>query len=150
MTGTSIVHVPYKGTQLAVADLIGGQIDILCDNLASMLPMVKSGRVRALAVTSLKRSPVVPELPSLDEAGLPGYELTGWSGFAVPAGVSREIVLRLNAEINTALASPAVVKGMASRGGRGVGGTPEQFAEHVRKETDRLGKLIRAVGVKPQ
>ncbi len=150
MTGTSIVHVPYKGTQMAVADLIGGQIDIQCDNLASMLPLVRSARVRALAVTSLKRSAVVPELPTLDEAGLPGYELTGWSGFAVPAGVSREIILRLNAEINKALASPIVIKGITSRGGTGVGGTPEQFAEHVRRETDRLGKLIRTVGIKPQ
>ena len=150
MTDTAIVHVPYKGTQQAVTDVIGGQVDILCDNLASLLPLVRSGRLRALAVTSLKRSAVVPELPTLDEAGLPGYEITGWSGMAVPAGVPRATVLRLNAEINKALASPAVTKGIASRGGTGVGGTPEEFAEHVRKETDRLGKLVRAVGIKPQ
>jgi tripartite-type tricarboxylate transporter receptor subunit TctC len=89
-------------------------------------------------------------LPTLDEAGLPGYEITGWSGFAVPAGVPRDVVLRLNAEINKAVVSPAVTKGMASRGGMGVGGTPEEFAEHVRKETERLGKLIKTVGIKPQ
>ena len=150
MTGTSIVHVPYKGTQQAVTDLIGGQIDILCDNLASLLPLVKSGRLRALAVTSLKRTAALPELPTLDEAGLPGYELTGWSGMAVPTGVPRDIVLRLNAEINKALASPTVIKGIGSRGGTPMGGPPEQFGEHVRKETERLGKLIRAVGIKPQ
>ena len=150
MTDTAIVHVPYKGTQQAVTDVIGGQIDILCDNLASMLPLVRAGRVRALAVTSLKRTPVVPELPTLDESGLPGYEITGWSGFAVPAGTPREIVQRLNAEINKALLSPAVTKGIPSRGGTGMGGTPEEFAEHVRKETERLGKLIKAVGIKPQ
>ena len=150
MTGTAIVHVPYKGTQQAVTDLIGGQIDILCDNLASLLPLVKSGRLRALAVTSLKRTAALPELPTLDEAGLPGYELTGWSGMAVPAGVPRDIVLRLNDEINTALASPTVLKGMTSRGGTPMGGTPERFGEHVRRETERLGKLIRAVGIKPQ
>ena len=150
MTGTSLVHVPYKGTQQAVTDLIGGQIDILCDNLASMLPLVRAGRVRALAVTSLKRSAVLPELPTLDESGLPGYELTGWAGMAVPAGVPRDTVLRLNAEINKALASPSVLKGIASRGGTGMGGTPEQFGEHVRRETERLGKLIKAVGIKPQ
>jgi tripartite-type tricarboxylate transporter receptor subunit TctC len=150
MTDTAIVHVPYKGTQQAVTDVIGGQIDILCDNLASLLPLVRSGRLRALAVTSLKRSAVVPELPTLDEAGLPGYEITGWSGMAVPAGVPREIVLRLNAEINKALLSPAVTKGIASRGGMGVGGTPEEFAEQVRKETERLGRLVKAVGIKPQ
>jgi tripartite-type tricarboxylate transporter receptor subunit TctC len=150
MTDTAIVHVPYKGTQQAVTDLIGGQIDILCDNMGSLLPLVRAGRMRALAVTSLKRSAAIPELPTLDEAGLPGYELSGWSGMAVPAGVPRDLVLRLNAEINKAVLSPSVVKGMASRGGIGVGGTPEEFAEHVRKETERLGKLIKAVGIKPQ
>jgi tripartite-type tricarboxylate transporter receptor subunit TctC len=142
--------VPYKGTQQAVTDLIGGQIDIQCDNMASMLPHVRSGRIRALAVTSLKRSAAIPELPTLDESGLPGYELSGWSGFAVPAGVPRAVIMRLNAEINKALASPAVTKGLAARGGVGQGGTPEDFAEHVRKETERLGKLIREVGIKPQ
>ena len=150
MTGTAIVHVAYKGTQLAATDLISGQIDVLCDNLASMLPHVRSGRVRALAVTSLKRSAAIPELPTLDESGIPGYELTGWSGIAVPAGVPRDIVLRLNAEINKALQSSTVTKGMALRGGVGVGGTPQQFTEHVRKETERLGRLIKAVGIKPQ
>ena len=150
MTGTAIVHVPYKGTQQAVSDLIGGQIDILCDNMASLLPLVRSGRIRALAVTSLKRSAVLPELPTLDESGLPGYELTGWSGFAVPAGTPRDIVLRLNAEINQALSLPPVLKGIASRGGMVMGGTPEEFGEHVRKETERLGKLTKAVGIKPQ
>jgi tripartite-type tricarboxylate transporter receptor subunit TctC len=150
MTDTAIVHVPYKGTQQAVTDVISGQIDILCDNLASMLPFVRSNRVRGLAVTSLKRSAAIPELPTLDEAGLPGYELSGWSGMAVPAGVPQAIVLRLNTEINKALQSPAVIKGIASRGGIPMGGTPEEFAEHVRKETERLGKLIKAVGIKPQ
>jgi len=150
MSGTDIVHVPYKGTQQSVTDLISGQIDIQCDNMASMLPLVRAGRIRALAVTSSKRSNAMPELPTLDEAGLPGYELSGWSGFAVPKGVPKEIVLRLNAEINKALASPTVSKGIAARGGVGVGGTPEQFSEHVRNETDRLAKLIKAVGIKPQ
>ena len=150
MTDTAIVHVPYKATQQAVVDLISGQIDIQCDNMASMLPHVRSGRIRALAVTSLKRLAAIPELPTLDESGLPGYELSGWSGFAVPAGTPRNLILRWNAEINKALASPAVTKGLAARGGLGQGGTPEDFAEHVRKETARLGKLIKAIGIKPQ
>ena len=101
-------------------------------------------------VTLLKRSAAIPELPTLDESGLPGCELSGWSGLAVPAGVPRAIVLRLNAEINQALLSPAVTKGMSSRGGTTMGGTPEEFGEHVRKETERLGRLIKAVGIKPQ
>ncbi len=150
MTGTAITHVPYKGTQQAVTDVIGGQIDILCDNMASLLPLVRAGRLRGLAVTSLKRTAVLPDLPTLDESGLPGFELTGWAGMSLPAGASRDTVQRLNAEINKALASPTVIKGIASRGGTPVGGAPEQFAEHVRKETEKVGKLIRAVGIKPQ
>lgn len=150
MTGTSLTHVPYKGTQMAVTDLISGQIDVQCDNLASMIGHVRSGRIRGLAVTSLKRSAAIPELPTIDEAGVPGYELTGWSGIAVPAGVPQSIIQRLNTEINKALQSPAVIKGMALRGGTPVGGTPEQFGEHVRKETDRLGKLVKSIGLKPQ
>jgi tripartite-type tricarboxylate transporter receptor subunit TctC len=150
MTDTAIAHVPYKGTQQAVVDLISSQIDIQCDNMASMLPHVRSGRIRALAVTSLKRLAAIPELPTLDESGLPGYELSGWSGFAVPAGTPRNLILRLNAEINKALTSPSVTKGLAARGGLGQGGAPEDFAEHVRKETARLGKLIKAIGIKPQ
>jgi tripartite-type tricarboxylate transporter receptor subunit TctC len=150
MTGTSMVHVPYKGTQQAVTDLLGGQIDILCDNLASLTPLVRSGRLRALAVTSLKRSAAVPELPTLDESGLPGYELTGWLGVAAPIGVPKEIVLRLNAEINKALKSPAITKGIAARGGTPVGGTPEEFAEQVRRQTDRMSKLLKSLEIKPQ
>lgn len=150
MTATSMVHVAYKGTQQALTDVISGQIDILCDNLSSLIPHVRSGRVRALAITSLKRSAAIPELPTLDEAGVPGFELSGWAGLAVPTGVPRDIVLRLNAEINKGLQSPAVINGLASRGSVGVGGTPQQFAEHVRKETERLGKLINTVGIKPQ
>jgi tripartite-type tricarboxylate transporter receptor subunit TctC len=150
MTGTSMVHVPYKGTQQAVVDIMGGQIDILCDNLASLMPLVRSGRLRALAVTSLKRSAVVPDLPTLDESGLPGYELTGWLGVAAPIGVPKQVVSRLNAEINQALKSPAIVKGITSRGGTPVGGAPEDFADHVRRQTERMGKLLKSLDIKPQ
>jgi tripartite-type tricarboxylate transporter receptor subunit TctC len=150
MTGTSMVHVPYKGTQQAVTDIMAGQIDILCDNLASLIPLVRAGRLRALAVTSAKRSAVVPDLPTLDESGLPGYELTGWLGVAAPIGVPKERVLRLNAEINQALKSPAVTKGIAARGGTPVGGTPEEFADHVRRQMDNMSKLLKNLGIKPQ
>jgi len=150
MTGTQMVHVPYKGTQMAVTDILGGQINILCDNLASLIPLVQAGRLRALAVTSLKRSAAVPELPTLDESGLPGYELTGWLGVAVPKATPRETVVRLNAEINKALKSPQVLKGMAARGGTPVGGTSEEFSDHVRKEMEKMSKLLKELGVKPQ
>ena len=150
MTGTQMAHVPYKGTQLAVTDILGGQINILADNLTSLIPLVQSGRLRALAVTSLKRSPAVPDLPTLDESGLPGYELTGWLGVAAPKATPRHIVLKLNAEINKALKSPNVTKGIASRGSTVIGGTAEEFSEHVRKETEKMGKLLKELGIKPQ
>jgi tripartite-type tricarboxylate transporter receptor subunit TctC len=150
MTHTAIVHVPYKGTQQAVTDVMGGQIEILCDNLSSMLPYVQSGRVRALAVTSLQRLAPIPELPTLHESGLPGYEISVWAGFVVPVGVSPKLVQRLNFEINKALASPAISNAIALRGAAAVGGTPEQFAEHVRNETEKFGKLIKAAGIRPQ
>lgn len=150
MTGTSMIHVPYKGTQMAVTDILGGQIDILCDNLASLIPLVKAGRLRALAVTSLKRSPAVPDLPTLDESGLPGYELTGWLGVAAPKATPKDIVAKLNAEINKALKSDLITKGIAARGGTPAGGTPEEFADHVRREMDKMSKLLKNLGVKPQ
>lgn len=150
MTGTDMVHIPYKGTPQALTDLISGQINILCDNMAPMLPMVTSGRVRGLAVTGPKRAPSIPELPTIDEAGVPGYQLMGWAGVAVPARTPREIVMRLNAEINKALQSPMVLKSIEARSGTPMGGTPEEFGAHVRKETERLAKLIKTIGIKPQ
>jgi len=150
MTNTAIMHVPFKAQQQVIMDLIGGQVDLTCDNIPSILPYVRSGQVRALAATSLKRLDVLPELPTLHESGLSGYEISAWGGFALPAGVSGNVVQRLNAEINKALVSPTVTKSLASRDSTAMGGTPEQFAEHVRKETKKLGKLIKAAGIKPQ
>jgi tripartite-type tricarboxylate transporter receptor subunit TctC len=103
MTATNMVHVPYKGIQQAIMDVIGGQIHVVCDAIPSMLPHVRSGRVRALGVTSLKRSPVLPEVPTVDEAGVPRFELTISGGYSFPARTPRDLVLRLNAEINKAL-----------------------------------------------
>ena len=111
---------------------------------------MKSGRLRGLGVTSLKRSPVLPDLPTLDEAGLPGYEVTAWGGYAMPAGVSRNLVLQLNAEMNKALVSPLVSKSIADRGAIAIGGTPEFAADFVRRETDKWGKIIKTAGIKPQ
>jgi len=150
LTGTDMVHVPYKGTPQALTDVISGQINILCDNMAPMLPMVKAGRVRGLAVTGPKRAQSIPELPTIEEAGVPGYQLMGWAGFAVPAGTPREIVMRLNSEINKALQTPMVLKSIEARSGVPMGGTPEEFGAHVRKETERLAKLIKTIGIKPQ
>jgi tripartite-type tricarboxylate transporter receptor subunit TctC len=150
VTGINILHVSYKGIQQAITDVIGGQIHLVCDTISSVLPHVRSGRVRALGVTSLKRSPVVPEVPTLDEAGIAGFEVTNWGGYALPARTPRDLVLRLNAELNKALMSPAVLKGIADRGATPIGGTPEQFAEHLKRETAKWAGVIKAAGIKPQ
>jgi tripartite-type tricarboxylate transporter receptor subunit TctC len=149
-TATNLVHVSYKGVQQAITDIIGGQIHTMCDTLSSILPHVRSGRVRALGITSLKRSPFVPEIPTVDEAGISGFEIAAWGGYALPARAPRAVVLRLNAEINKALLSPSVSKAMAARGSIPIGGTPEQFAEHLRKETEKWVRVIKAAGIKPQ
>ncbi len=150
MTGTQIVQVSYKGIQQATTDAIGGQVHIVCDNLGSILPYVRSGKLRALGITTLKRSPTVPELPTLAEAGIPGYEMAPSAGYIVPARVPREIVMRLNAEINKALQSPTVTERFAAMGLMIVGGTPEHFAEHLRAETAKWGKVIKTAGIKPE
>ena len=150
MTGTDIVHVSYKGIPQAIADAIGGQIDIVCDNFSSLSPHVRSGRMRALAVTSLKRIPAAPELPTIDEAGIPGFDVSVWSGYSFPAGTPRDRVLRLNAEINKVLSLPSHSKGMLDRGGTPMGGTPEQFSEHIRTETEKWARVIKTAGVKPE
>lgn len=150
MTGTNIVFVAYKGSQQAITDVIGGQIQMVCEVISTILPHVRSGRVRALGVTSLTRLPLAPEVPTLDESGLPGFEITNWSGYAVPARVPRDIVLRLNSEIYKAQLSPSGAKAITDRGAVAIGGTPEQFAQHIRRETEKLGKLIKAAGIKPQ
>jgi tripartite-type tricarboxylate transporter receptor subunit TctC len=106
--------------------------------------------VRALGVTALKRIPAVPDVPTIDEAGIPGFEITPWGGYAFPARVPRDVLLRLNAEINKVLLLPSVSKGIAEVGETAIGGTPEYFAEHIRKETEKWGNVIRAAGVKPQ
>ena len=148
MTETVIVHVPYKGTQQAVVDLISGQIDIQCDNMASMLPHVRSGRIRGIAVTSLKRLTAIPELPTLDESGLPGYELSGWSGFAVPSGTARNLILRLNAEINKALKLPDVAQSLSGQALDPWTSTPEEFAARLKTDYDKYAQLIKLTGAK--
>jgi len=121
---------------------------VVFDNLASMLPHVRAGRVRALGVTSVKRSPAIPELPTISEAGVLGFEITTWSGVIVPAGVPNAIVAKLNTEINKALASTRVKELLAGNGYELVGGTPEQFAEFVKKEIAKWADVVKRTGAK--
>jgi tripartite-type tricarboxylate transporter receptor subunit TctC len=148
MTSTQIVHVPYKAAQQAIAEMIAGQVQVLFDNFGSIVPHVKGGRIRGLGVTSKKRSYVLPELPTLDEAGVPGYELTAWGGMIVPAGVPHARVARLNAEINRGLASPSLKEKVALFGYEVGGGTPEHFTEHVKREAAKWAAVIKRSGVK--
>jgi tripartite-type tricarboxylate transporter receptor subunit TctC len=149
MTGTQMVHVPYKGVQQAITDVIGGQVQLVFPNVSVILPHVKAGRVRGLGVTSLTRSSAIPELPTISEAGVPGFEVTTWSGIVVPAGVPKAIVARLNAEFNKALALPALKEKFAANGYEPVGGTSEQFTALVKKEVVKWAKVIKDANIKP-
>lgn len=148
MTGTNILHVPYKAIQQAITDTMSGQISVVSDNMASVLPHVKADRMRALGVTSAKRTPVMPELPTVAEQGVSGYEMTPWSGFMVPARVPPAVLSRLNSEINAAIRSPMLrEKYFATSGSTPVGGTSAQFSEHVRREITKWGQVLKAAGI---
>jgi tripartite-type tricarboxylate transporter receptor subunit TctC len=148
MSGTQMVHVPFKAIQAAIIEVIAGRVHITFDNLASMTPHVKAGRVRALGVTALKRSPALPELPTISEAGLPGYEVITWSGIVVPAGVPKALATRLNAEVNKAIVSPAAKQSLGGVGYELVGGTQEQFTALVNKELSKWADVVKRTGAK--
>ena len=148
MTGTQLVHVPYKSTQQAVTELIAGQIQVMADGSASILPHVRAGRVRGLATTGAKRSPAAPELPTVAEAGVPGYEVVSWNGIIVPSGFPRPLVNKLNAEINQILTTPDFKERIGKIGYETAGGTPEQFAELITRETKRWAEIVKRSGAR--
>ena len=148
MTGTNIVHVPYKGGAAGITDLISGQMQLMMESLNSITPFAKSGRVRGLAVSGARRSVALPELPTIAEAGVPGYEATTWTGIVAPVGVPRAIVMKLNAEINKAIASQSLREKFAQIGSESAGGTPEQFGELIRTEGAKWGEVVRRSGAK--
>jgi tripartite-type tricarboxylate transporter receptor subunit TctC len=147
MTGTQIVHVPYKGSPQGITDLIAGQVQVMFDNLTSISPHVRSGKVRGLGVSSPKRSPIFPDIPSVAET-VRGYETNSWGGIVVPVRTPKAIVVKLNAEINKALQSPALKERYAAIEADPVGGTPEQFAAFVRKETVKWADVVKKSGAK--
>jgi tripartite-type tricarboxylate transporter receptor subunit TctC len=148
MSGTQMVHVPFKAVQLAMTDLAAGRVHLMFNSVASIEPHVRSGRLRGLAVTSLKRSAAFPELPTVSEAGLSGFEVIAWAGVIAPAKTPRSIVNRLNTEINKALASPAVGGKLTALGYELFSGTPEQFAEHIKRESAKWADVIKRSGAK--
>jgi tripartite-type tricarboxylate transporter receptor subunit TctC len=143
-----LLHVPYKGMGPATNELLGGQLSLVFSGLPSGLPHMKAGRVRALGVTSASRSSVVPQLPTLAEAGLPGFESTTWQGLAVPAATPRDIIGRLHGESVKIVHAEEVRTKLIAMGTDPVGSSPEQFAAYVRAETVKWGKLIRGIGLK--
>lgn len=148
--GIDMVHVAYKGGGPAAAAVLGGETQVLFGSVASSLPHVKSGRLRALAVTGLKRSPLAPELPTLDESGFPGFNVAGWDGFVAPTGTAREIIARLRAEIVKVLGLPDVRGLINNIGYEPTGTTPEQLAAIIKTETAAWAKVIKDAGIKAE
>lgn len=150
MAGVDITHVPYKGSAPAVTDLIGGQVGLMFDNVPNIINQVKAGRLKALAVTTKEKSPHVPDLPTVSEAGVPGYEVTVWFGFAAPAGTPRPILDKLNTEIVKSLRMADVREKFSAQGVDVVGSSPEQFAAYLRQQMDLWAKVVKAAGVTPE
>lgn len=147
--GVSMTHVPYKGGAQAITDVIGGHVAVVAVNALEVLPHVKSGKLRVLAVMSANRSPALPEVPTVAESGYPRFEAAVWYGLVAPAATPVAVVARLNAEVRAALAVPAVKALLASAGGEVEPGTPEQFGALIQAERARYEKLIREAGIKP-
>src|SRR5262249_7614596 len=141
--GVDILHVPYKGSAPAVSDLIGGQISVMYDTVASCLPHVKAGKLRPLGVATAKRSSALPDVPTIAEAALPGVEVTTWFGRLAPAKTPKEIVAKLNSEMVRILNMPDVHRRLLDAGAEPVGNTPDQMAAQIKKETEEFGKIVK-------
>ena len=149
MTGCDMLHVPYKGAGPALIDLISGKVDVLFDNLPSSINHIRGGKLRALAVTTKEREPSLPDVPSVADT-VPGYEATAWFGVGMPKGSPREAIDKINAEVNRALADPAMQKKLAELGGRTIPGSPEDFGKVMAEETARWEKVVKASGAKAE
>lgn len=150
MTRIEMVHVPYKGAGAAAVDLISGQVQVFLNNFLAGMPMIKAGKLRALAVTSLKRSNVMPELPTVAESGAPGFSVTGWYGMLVPAGTPAAVVNALNDAVVKALRAKDVNERLSGEAAVPVGSTPEQFARHLETEISKWASVIKQAGVRAE
>jgi tripartite-type tricarboxylate transporter receptor subunit TctC len=148
MTGVDIVHVPYKGSGPALADLLGGQVSVMFDNLTSSIGYIKAGRLRALAVTTSKRYPELPEIPTIAESGVAGYEASAWFGIVAPRAIPKEIVGRINAEVNRAIALADMKEKLLQQGAEATPLTPEQFGAFIHNEVVKWAKVVKASGAK--
>jgi tripartite-type tricarboxylate transporter receptor subunit TctC len=150
VTQTTFVHIPYRGGGPAVVDLVAGQVQFMFATAASVVPHVRSQRLRALAVTSLKRSPTLPDLPTVDESGVPRFEAITWHGVVVPAATPRALVAKINAELNQTLALADIREKLAIQGVEARGGTPAEFAAYLKSEIPKWTKVVRDSGAKPE
>jgi tripartite-type tricarboxylate transporter receptor subunit TctC len=150
MTGTDVVHVPYKGGAPALADLVAGQLSFMIENVPGTMPFVRDGKLKALAITSKQRSPLAPELATMHEAGVSGYEMIGWNGVYVASGTPQRIVDKLAAELAAIIATQELKDQLAKLGAEPVGSAPAEFAAFMQGEHARWGKIIRERGIKPE
>ena len=148
LAGIDMVHVPYKGTGPAVTDLLGGQVQLMFNSMPVVLSLVKSGKLKGLAVGSLQRSPAAPEVPTVAEAGVPGFENVTWYGMFAPAGTPKDVIMKLNAQVMQILADPEMAQRMASQGAEPRGTSPEELARYMRAESARWRKVISSAGIK--
>lgn len=150
MAQVDLLHVPYKGTGQAVADLLAGQIDLMFAPSQTVLPHVKAGKLKALAVTGAQRSETLPDLPTVSESGLPGYQAVGWFGLLAPAATPKAVLEKLSADVNRVLADAGVRQTMHALGAEPGGNTPAEFARFIREDQAKWSKLMEAAGIKPQ
>lgn len=150
MTGTRFTHVVYKGSGPSIADLLGGQVDFTMDSLVQVLPHIKSGRLKALAVLGAKRSPLSPQVPTVAEAGVPGYEFTNWFGLVAPAQTPRPLIQKLHADVSRVLQSPELRSELEKMGADVINNTPEQFGEQIQSDAQKWGEIIRKANIKAQ
>ena len=147
MAGVNIIHVPYKGNAPALNDVLGGQVPFMFDTLPTSMPLVRAGKLKALAVTTEKRTPLAPEIPTMVEQGLPGFVISAWYAVLAPAGTPKDVVARLNAEINKAINDPDIRSRMAAQGIELVGGTPEEAQKFIDSEAVRWREVIKEKGI---
>jgi tripartite-type tricarboxylate transporter receptor subunit TctC len=148
MAHVDLLHVPYKGPAPALQDVLAGRVPLMCDNFSNVIPHVRNGRLRAIALTGMKRMAQAPHVPTVSESGLPGFEISVWYGFAVPAATPKAVVQKLNSEIGAALHQPAVAERLESLGLTIVADTPEAFARFVAAESEKMRRLVQASGAK--
>jgi len=150
ITGIDVLHVPYKGGGAAIAELLGGQLTFMIENVPGTMPHVKAGRLRALAITSTQRSQLAPDLPTMVEAGVPGYEMSAWNAIFAPRGTPPEAVARLNAELVRVLHAPEMKEQCAALGAEPIGNTPDELAAFLKADKARWGRIIQERGIKPE